>query len=61
MTRRVIVGLVLSVVVVAGGCIDKQNNTDDARARTCADRLGIRWTVQDGATQRLDAFKACAR
>lgn len=57
MIRRVTVGLVLSALVVAGACIDKQNNDD--RARACAHRLGVRWTVEDGATERLAAFKRC--
>lgn len=25
----------------------------------CADQLGIEWSVEDGATEQLDAFAAC--
>lgn len=59
MTRRVAVGLVLSVLVLAGSCIDKANNTEDTRAQACADRLGVRWNVEDGATDRLAEFGRC--
>ncbi|HEX7276274.1 MAG TPA: hypothetical protein VF244_02775 [Acidimicrobiales bacterium] len=27
--------------------------------KTCADALGIHWTPEDGATERLNAFDAC--
>lgn len=59
MVRRVVVGVLLSAVTLAGGCIDKRNNTDHARQRGCADRLGVAWNVEDGATERLAAFSAC--
>lgn len=59
MTRRVVVGVILSAFVLAGSCIDKANSDEDARAQACADRLGIRWTLEDGATEQLRAFKVC--
>lgn len=33
--------------------------TLDVRAQQCADKLGIEWTREDGATERLDAFRRC--
>lgn len=59
MIRRIIAGVVLSALVLTGSCIDKANNTEDARAQRCADRLGVSWSPEDGTTERLAAFGRC--
>jgi hypothetical protein len=50
--RRLLAGAALLVALVGHW------EADPAR---CARALGIEWTLEDGATERLDAFGRCSR
>lgn len=58
MTRRVLVGLAASVLVVAADCAHRRPEPVEAR---CARSLNVEWSRAEGATERLDAFKACVK
>ncbi len=50
--RRILFALALLATIGAG---------QHARAEACAHVLGIHYTVDAGATERIDAFARCAR
>lgn len=54
--RRILAGLALSALVLAA---DHRPTTAPSRPQQCADALGVPWDVENGATERLEAFRAC--
>lgn len=40
---------------------DAMGNRRCGTPQRCADRLGVAYTREHGATERLDAFRACVR
>lgn len=58
--KQAAIFLAVSVVVFAVvAALVGYAKSPDQRAKACAHRLGIRWTHEDGATERLDAFQRC--
>lgn len=52
--RRILVGLAASALVLAADWFDRPQ-----REHVCADNLGIVWSVEDGATERLADWRVC--
>lgn len=52
---RIIAGIIASglAIAVLGPCEPRRIES------VCADRLGIEWSVEEGATESLDAFRNC--
>lgn len=55
--ERIITGIIASCLAIAilGPCEPTPTHTPSA----CARRLGISWSVEEGATEQLDAFQDC--
>jgi hypothetical protein len=54
----IVVGLLVNLIRIGN------DTRDDIRSYThspvaCAERLGIRWSPEDGATERPDEFRRC--
>lgn len=62
--RETVAGLIAVALAIVGMAFaDAWGKQADERPpgtpRTCAQALGIHWTPEDGATERLNAFEAC--
>ncbi len=57
--ERILAGILASIIAIAvlGPCgiMDDPERTEVR----CAREVGVEWSVEDGATERLDAFSDC--
>lgn len=56
--RRILAGLAISAVVLSVSCV-RSTDHHAPRPQVCADRLGVEWDREQGATERLAAFSRC--
>lgn len=49
----------LGVCLLGGAWVDGTLNRPAHSPEACAQRLGVTYNVEDGATEQLAAFKAC--